>query len=103
MNHQFKPGDLAIVIRANKSENLGKVLELIRYDDSEVIDHAPDGPFRTLNPDRRPSFVVRGSFLTEDLFGRAETTEVAAIPIAWLMPLRGDFQPERKQSREVPA
>lgn len=101
--NNFKPGDLALVIKANNPENVGRVVELIRYDDSELIDHAPDGPFKTRNPERLPCFVSRGRFVASDLFGTKTSAEVCAVPVAWLIPLRGDFQPERQQSREVPA
>lgn len=100
---QLKAGDLALVIKANNPENIGRVAELIRFDDSILIDHAPYGPGRTANKDRMPCFVVRGEFVVTGLLGQKETTEVAAIPAAWLMPLRGDFTPERKKDVEVPA
>jgi hypothetical protein len=101
MNNQFKPGDLALIVGANTLvQNIGKVVELSTFVRDSDIYVGPDGNvYRHSDAD---CWVVRGEgvqFWTEegvyDGFGLCEPRH--------LSPLRGDFQPERQKSREVPA
>lgn len=41
MNHQFKPGDLALIVGANSlTQNIGKVVEPVSYTTSDAADDA---------------------------------------------------------------
>lgn len=89
MSNQFKPGDLALTIYPLPSVEAGTVVVL----------------------DRRlgygEQFKMFGQTYTALAVGwicsRPDHGDVLAYAETSLMPLRGDFQPERQQSREVPA
>lgn len=101
---QFKPGDLALIIRATHAENIGKVVELVRFDSSQKIAIPEDTPRSFApNPDRIACWVVRGSFVAHSTLRGEINCTVGASPQSWLMPLQGDFQPEKQKSREVSA
>ena len=104
MGHNFKPGDLALVINSNHGVNIGKVVELIRFDDSDKIKLPEEGPgCFTPNPDRVACWVVRGDLSAHSTIRGITDCKAAACPQSWLMPLRGDFAPEHQKFREVPA
>lgn len=96
---KFKAGDLALVIKANHEENLGKVVELLRSSNESQIDcgrHA-----RTANPERLQCWVVRHeSILVTNTLGFQRVVTDAALPESWLMPLRREFQPEQQKAKE---
>lgn len=103
---QFKVGDLALVVRCKQvPENIGRVVELVQYLTPGDLYVAPS------NGETRYSqgygWLVVGNvkgmglnhgdgmvFFEE---GHALFRETS------LMPLRGDFAPEREKSSEVPA
>lgn len=102
MSHQFKPGDLALIIRATHAENIGKVVELIRFDCSEKIALPEDTPRSFApNPNQIACWVVRGSFIAHSTLRGEITSAVGASPQSWLMPLRGDFAPEQQKAKEA--
>jgi hypothetical protein len=104
MNHQFKPGDLALLIHSTHGVNLGKVVELLRCDSSEKIRIPEEGErCFTPNPDRMICWVVRGEFVADSTMRGVVDCAVAACPQSWLMPLRGDFAPAEQKSRAVSA
>ena len=98
MNHQFKPGDLALIIKCCNPANIGKCVELV-----ELV--APGETYQA------GKYVVEniGDEAVWHVVGDVFYTDVPVIPghaqkvPRNLMPLLGDFQPERQQSREVPA
>lgn len=101
MSNQFKPGDLALIVGANVLiQNIGKVVELSQLVRNGDIYVGPNGEvFRHSDCE---CWVVRGDdvqFLADDEvshgFGLCEPRHLMRIP--------GDSQPERQQSREVPA
>lgn len=98
---KFKPGDLALVIKANHEENLGKVVTLIRSTSENVID-CGDGS-KTVNPNKLICWVIQHEELvtTNELFGFKLKSSTGACPESWLMPVRGDFQPEKEKVKEV--
>lgn len=88
MNHNFKPGDLALTlvdlpghVRAGSCVEVHRIL--LAGDSFEMA----DGPRRTL----RDGVVVVWM-----------DHKYVYLP-SQLMPLRGDFAPEQSKSREVPA
>lgn len=102
MSHNFKPGDLALVINSNHCANLGQVVELLRFDCSEKVS-IPEHGARcfTPNPDRMPYWVIRGKFVADSTLRGVISCTVVACPQSWLMPLRGEFTPEQHKSQEV--
>ncbi|WP_312910969.1 hypothetical protein [Stutzerimonas nitrititolerans] len=90
MNNQFKPGDLALALSGHF---MGRAVELIRFvmpgDIVTSIDGKRSYVFRPSSG--RPGWHVA--------VGEDSTIEHERN----LMPLRGDFQPERQKSREVEA
>jgi hypothetical protein len=87
MSHQFKPGDLAILLTNVETVTAGSIV--------------------TLN-----KFVPYGAFEEGVLFGADVWTfdhpiipddEEGFCEQKYLMPLRGDFTPQQQKSREVPA
>lgn len=102
MSSDFKVGDLALVINSNHGVNLGKVVELIRFDDSEKIAIPEEGArCFTPNPDRLACWVVLGEFSADSTLRGIIDCKVVACPQSWLMPLRGDFTPEQQKVREA--
>ncbi|NEK70305.1 MAG: hypothetical protein G3W70_21300 [Xanthomonas perforans] len=94
MNHNFKPGDLALVVGFVQVPDLvGSAVELVEPTYPGEQFSGPDGvTYRSR--DELKGWVVLTD-LDED--GWAHVAE------AHLMPLRGDFVPERQKSLEVPA
>ncbi|MGC3515710.1 hypothetical protein ACPTJI_13140 [Pseudomonas aeruginosa] len=96
---KFKAGDLAMVIKANHEENLGKIVTLLQSTSEEVIDCGRGA--KTSNPNRLLCWVIQHEGLvTTTAFGFERLVTVGACPESWLMPLRGDFQPEQQKAKE---
>jgi hypothetical protein len=99
---QFKSGDLALIINATHSENIGKVVELIRFDSSQKIALPEDTPRSFApNPKQIACWVIRGNFVARSTLRGEINCTVGASPQSWLMPLRGDFAPEQQKAKEV--
>jgi hypothetical protein len=98
MSHQFKSGDLAIIIGG---PNTGSCVELISFHASGDV-RMSSGCWTRADV---PSWKVTGPSLTARLEGIPGRYKVAQglICQSLLMPLRGDFAPEKAESREVPA
>lgn len=101
MNHNFKPGDLALIVGAhNYPGNIGKTCELVEFllplAVSEWIDPEDSRPVK--NASGFPCWLVVGDGLDSGV----ENTRGACLALpSHLMPLRGDFTPEQQKSREV--
>ncbi len=102
MTHQFKPGDLALIVGANTdTENIGKVcelLELIQPGKAGAVIVGNGRPAR--HDEAMPCWLVTGETLTQP------DPKFNGYAIRWsryLMPLRGYFAPEHQKSREVSA
>lgn len=96
MSHQFKPGDLAMIICGPIS---GCVVELVSFHTSGLVMLASGLASKVAEPE----WLVTGSGLTAR-FGAGEErypVKDGLIPPRFLMPLRGDFAPEQAKSREV--
>lgn len=100
---QFKAGDLALIINAKHPENIGKVVELLRNDNSEIIWHDPFAPGCTSNPLGISCWLIKSSNMASSRVASGDTLKVSigALPEGWLMPLRGDFTPETERETEL--
>lgn len=101
MSHNFKPGDLAMIVGAyNVPANIGKSCELIEYlrveDISEWVDPA-DG-LRVQNSADGSAWLVVGDGLKSWCGG----ADWVLADERHLMPLRGDFAPAQQKSQAVP-
>ncbi|MNO66377.1 hypothetical protein D3C76_571640 [compost metagenome] len=101
MNHQFKPGDLALIVGAHRfTENIGKTCELVEFlvpgQVSAWRDPADGRPVS--NASGRECWLVVG----EGLVSSIQDTSGACLAMpAHLMPLRGDFEPEQQKAKEA--
>ena len=99
MAHQFKPGDLALIVGAfNIESNVGKACELIEYLPPEAISNwvDPSDGAPILNSAGSPGWLVVGAGLTS-WCGTAGW--VLADP-KHLRPLKGDRLPEKARLAE---
>ncbi len=89
MNHNFKPGDLALTLM-----DLGDVTQGSAV---EIVDRIEAGDFVSVEG--------RIHMTTESGWSCVQPScaHRLAYPDRALMPLRGDFAPERQKSQEVPA
>lgn len=102
MSQQFKQGDLALIVDCKVPELIGRTVELVRQVDA-------GGSFETekniwINLSEGPAWLVSGDGLIRmDPAGGMHGCEWTLIADRKLIPLRGNFQPERQKSQEVPA
>jgi hypothetical protein len=90
MNHNFKPGDLALTLIGLPVLPAGSVVEL--------QERIPKGePIRDIDG----TCYIAGADGWRCSHGAIDARLIYAD--IDLMPLRGDFQPERQKSKEVPA
>jgi hypothetical protein len=88
VNHQFKPGDLALVINDTFPPVIGTCVELIsRHLVSPVDRKDPMDPGVYEQEGGEAVWVV--------------SEDKAIVGEKWLMPLRGDFAPEQQKTREA--
>ena len=96
MSHNFKTGDLALIV---SGPNSGCSVELLSFHvDGQVL--LGSGMYSSV---REPEWLVAGPGITAR-FGKSmarHQVKDGLIPPRFLMPLRGDFQPEQQKSREV--
>lgn len=100
MSHQFKPGDLALIVGAfTRAENIGKQCELLELLGPEQVSEwrDPSDGCQVQNGSTEPGWLVIGdgivSYNGEDGFVIADPRH--------LMPLRGDFTPEQQKTKEL--
>ena len=102
MSHNFKPGDLALIVGARRRPDaIGKVVELVEYlhpgqEGSFLFNNR--GPFT--NADDEATWLVVGDI---EAFSFIDIHGLALVSPRYLMPMRGDFAPEQQKSREVVA
>lgn len=101
---QFKSGDMALIVgsRLGISPNIGKAVELIQTVMPGESFTTPDG-FKLASGADYPTWMVSGEGLMALTISdrRVSCGGVCLIQERYLMPLRGDFQPEQQKSREV--
>jgi hypothetical protein len=103
MSHQFKPGDLALIIGSSRgtSPNIGMAVELVEKvaHQSEIC--IPDGR-KMLNrgPD---SWLVSAQGLVAQLLSgdRVDLGGITLVEERHLVPLRGAFTPQQQKSKAV--
>lgn len=98
MSHQFKPGDLALVIRR---ENAGRAVTLARQYLGPTTYRNEHG-YQLIPPGVVAWEVEADSLIaTRTATGRVVLVERLAIGEKCLMPLRGDFAPEQQKAKEA--
>lgn len=104
MSHNFKAGDLALIVGSNfqGSPNIGKSVELVGFykPGDDLI--TPDGTEVEFCGDRA-AWLCEGQGLMARDMNDAWVYQggVTFCNERYLMPLRGDFAPEQQKSREV--
>ncbi|WLH05409.1 hypothetical protein [Pseudomonas lurida] len=103
MSHNFKPGDLALIAKADHDENIGRVVELLfSVEDGERY-QTPDGVMAR-NVAGTAIWVVSACslFHHHPLKGWYVAGWTQKAPCN-LLPLRGDFVPVQQKDRELSA
>ncbi|WP_054076560.1 hypothetical protein [Pseudomonas amygdali] len=104
MNHQFKPGDPALIVGSscNLSPNIGMAVELVQQLRTNDKFSLPDGrPLLNRGP---ACWLVQAPGLAAALHhgGWADIGGIALVMGHHLVPLRGDFAPEQQKAQAVP-
>lgn len=87
MSHQFKPGDLALILRAHNPSAVGNCCELIQYAGRYITDGSDPG-YAIWDSKGLPTWLVADSDGLGYVFQRD------------LMPLKGDGQPAQVRQAE---
>ncbi|MCO5364788.1 hypothetical protein V2K50_11300 [Pseudomonas alliivorans] len=103
MNHQFKPGDLALVVGSSEgvSPNIGMAVELVEHLITNDEFNLPDGR-RLVN--RGPAcwvITAAGLLACRHHGGWIDVGGIALVMQQYLIPLRGDFAPEQQKAKEA--
>lgn len=100
MSHNFKPGDLAVIVGANSlTQNIGKVCELRRLIVSGDMYIAPNGV--VYQHDDVPCWVVVGEGLFWIAGGEPVQGDFGVHEPRHLMPLLDNSQPEQQKAKET--
>lgn len=101
MSHQFKPGDLALIVSKNTKEtNIGRVVRLIESMGSPK-EYEWEGLLYVNTKGCQVWLIeVEGAALQTRFSTAAKRGPICEYK---LMPLRGDFAPEQQKSLEVVA
>ena len=98
MSHQFKPGDLVIIVGANSlTQNIGKHCELRQFVISGDRFLAPNGVM--YNHCDVPCWTLAGEGLVAVIDGEVADFGFGVHEERHLMPLRGDFAPTEENSQ----
>ncbi|CRM40238.1 hypothetical protein [Pseudomonas sp. 37 R 15] len=104
MNHNLKPGDLALIVGSSCAENIGKTVRLVEF---VPVGGVPIVNGQAYGPRLHPTWVVETPGGEASLIvprvstGRLESVSVGACRESWLMPLRGDFTHEQQKAKEA--
>ncbi|MEE5060516.1 hypothetical protein V2J93_17140 [Pseudomonas alliivorans] len=90
MNHKFKPGDLALVIKSRAPQHIGRCVEVlgVLIDDREIYQYLGE------THEGAADFSLSA-------FIRFDDCGVWMIKQSSLMPLRGNFAPEQQKAKEA--
>lgn len=100
MKTNVKPGDLAIIVRAAHSENLGKIVRVLYLAETILSETSPTGKSYLYNGRK---YVADGlGWMVESLgegivkrslvSGRFHTEKVTPVPDSYMRPIRDDEQ-----------
>lgn len=101
---KFKPGDLALIVGSicSDSPNIGRAVELTEYLMPGQDFFGPDGGLHANGADVAVWLVVGEGVLARDMLDQwIPSGGMALVEERYLMPLRGDFQPEQEKAKEV--
>ncbi|ORL69480.1 hypothetical protein B7H19_11175 [Pseudomonas putida] len=102
MSHQFKPGDLALVIGSSQgtSSNIGMAVELVQQLETDAGFVMPDG--RTIFNRGPLCWVIYADGASAQLSngGIVDIGGFALCMEIYLMPLRGNFEPKQQKAKE---
>jgi hypothetical protein len=102
MNHQFKAGDLAIIVGANSlTQNIGKQCQLREFVKSGDCYVAPNG--EVYRHDDVPCWTLVGDGLVAVVEGEVVDLGFGIHEPRHLMPLRDDFAPAGQKAKAVSA
>lgn len=104
MSHNFKPGDLALIVGATKCiDQIGVVCELDRYINEGDEYRTPSGNLcrAGLGAWLVVGDSVNGRYLKKSTGREIRTPGQALVLEKLLMPLRGDFAPEQQKAKEA--
>lgn len=99
MGHQFKPGDLALIVKSIKRpENIGKACQLLAFMvPGERLEFEFDG-LRAINHiGTQPAWLVAG----DEVISSNGNLGFALVRPENLMLLRGNFTPEQQKAKEA--
>lgn len=103
MSHQFKPGDLALIINSAAPQNIGKTVRLVEFIAAHGEPFIHEGV--RFSPRKEPTWIVETLDGSKTLCGGyiQRTIMVSSGPCRqqWLMPLRGGFAPEQQKAKEA--
>lgn len=100
MNHQFKPGDLAIIVGANSlTQNIGKQCELREFVTRGDFYVAPNG--EVYRHDDVPCWTLVGDGLVAVVEGEVVDLGFGIHEPRHLMPLQDGFAPEQQKSKKA--
>lgn len=100
MSHQFKPGDLVVIVGANSlTQNIGKQCELREFVVSGDRFIAPNGV--AYEHEDAPCWTLAGEGLVAIIDGELVNLGFGIHEPRHLMPLRGHFTPEQQKSKEL--
>lgn len=99
MSHNFKPGDLALIIKSIKRpENIGKACELLAFMvPGDRVEFEFNGRRVITHIGEKPAWLVAG----DGVVGSNGDVGFALVKPGNLMPLRGDFSPEQQKAKEA--
>lgn len=99
--HNFKPGDLAVILRGGNPANAGKCVELVRLIADGDFYEDPTGKLagRIFNNAGVSVWLVVGD-VSDQLTGGKSYSGFTQKAEENLMPLRGDFKPEEDDLAE---
>lgn len=103
MSNQFKPGDLALIIgsKVPDSPNVGRSVELVRLiRTGERLDKG-DGTFARHVGGEAWIVSAKGLKLRSLSRGWIDASDQAVCSEKYLIPLRGDFEPEQQKAKEA--
>ncbi|MBW9244113.1 hypothetical protein [Pseudomonas paracarnis] len=104
MSHNFKPGDLALIVGATKlTDQIGVVCELDQYLREGDEYRTPNGNLcrAGLGAWLVIGESVSGRYLKKSTGREMRTPGQALVSEKFLMPLRGDFIPEQQKAKEA--